>query len=756
MLLKRILKEDKKAVYIFAVEMFMLLTAVIMLIIPKEKYNIPTDNPEEYVMDLRFGRYMVDIDYDVVEDNVMIVPTQLNANSWYNGKVITQGMILSHQFNEESFELWVTGLSSEVCIKAYHFNDIPVNFNSITVKETNYTYWCLLFAVIGIILITYTICLIKNKLVTISRNDVLVILALMGIIILSSLPIFTKYLTVGFDTFFHIVRIEGVKDGLLAGQFPVKVEPTYQYGHGYAVSIFYGGLFFYIPALMRLMGFNLQFTYKIFVLLISTSMALSSYFLFKEIGKKRFFGIIGSALYTLSVYKFCTSYYRGAVAETIGMAILPIIVLGLWNVYTKPYDEKYSKRWLLPTIGFTAVIQSHILSTEIYGFITVIVCILLWKKTFKKDTFIVLLKIVIFTVLINIWFIVPWFDCMNELQMPCNQWGNVTANIQSGGIKFSEMFRFQTAEYNYEIWYMQIYLIQYGISIGLAALVSIVAIVYQIVKKKFSAMHIFWVGLSVVVTFLTTNLFPWDAIITFFKGKESTLFIANMISNLQYPYRIAPAAIIFIIGSMIIGLNIIKDNEKVKRIVTSVIVVIGAVQFTILASSSIATEYNSKEELSFIDELSGNYTPIVGNGEYMPLNVFKMWGVEDTFKILNYYKENVEVSNFHKKYTNASFNVKNNTDGMGLIEVALLYYPGYTAIDTITGNKVPLMQCNSNRIGILVGPGVEMNIEMEYTGKTVWKIAEIISLLSIIGIILYYKGKLNFVKKFIFLRNIKN
>ena len=53
-------------------------------------------------------------------------------------------------------------------------------------------------------------------------------------------------------------------------------------------------------------------------------------------------------------------------------------------IYTKTKDEKYKYRWIIPAIGYTAIIQSHLISTEIVGGFTIIICLLLFKKTFKN------------------------------------------------------------------------------------------------------------------------------------------------------------------------------------------------------------------------------------------------------------------------------------------------------------------------------------------------------------------------------------
>ena len=46
------------------------------------------------------------------------------------------------------------------------------------------------------------------------------------IIVFVSLPLFSGFLFYGHDLTFHLLRIEGIKDGLLSRQFPVRMQPN--------------------------------------------------------------------------------------------------------------------------------------------------------------------------------------------------------------------------------------------------------------------------------------------------------------------------------------------------------------------------------------------------------------------------------------------------------------------------------------------------------------------------------------------------
>lgn len=68
----------------------------------------------------------------------------------------------------------------------------------------------------------------------------------------------------GHDLTFHLSRILAIKDGLVTGEFPVKIYPGYIDGYGYANGLLYPDLFLYIPAVMTLLGLKLLTSYKVF------------------------------------------------------------------------------------------------------------------------------------------------------------------------------------------------------------------------------------------------------------------------------------------------------------------------------------------------------------------------------------------------------------------------------------------------------------------------------------------------------------
>lgn len=100
--------------------------------------------------------------------------------------------------------------------------------------------------------------------------------------------------------------------------------------------------------------------------------------------------------------------------------------------------KEYRHSWLLPVLGFSGIIQSHVLSCEIAGVFTILLCLLCIRKVFRKRTFLELVKVVVGTVLANIWFLLPMLDMMLADQYRYSN--NSGVYIQDRGILGAQIF----------------------------------------------------------------------------------------------------------------------------------------------------------------------------------------------------------------------------------------------------------------------------------------------------------------------------
>ena len=206
-------------------------------------------------------------------------------------------------------------------------------------------------------------------------------LALAGITLLACLPLFSNYLYFGHDLEFHMQRIAAMAAELSYGQFPVRLTTTTLNGYGYASPLCYCELFLLLPALLYNLWLPLRTCYQVYLFAVTLATCLIAYYSFAKITASRRLGLLGALLYTLSAYRLTCVYTRAAVGEFTAMAFFPLVLLGLYGIYTK--DKPRFGDWLPMALGMAAMVQSHLLSCELTALLLILFCLLRLRETFR-------------------------------------------------------------------------------------------------------------------------------------------------------------------------------------------------------------------------------------------------------------------------------------------------------------------------------------------------------------------------------------
>ncbi len=212
------------------------------------------------------------------------------------------------------------------------------------------------------------------------------------------------YLGAGGDLQFHLCRIEAIRQALSTGQFPVRISGYWCGGYGYASSVLYGELFLYAPAVLRIIGFSPQDAYKFYLLAVNVFTCFSAYYCLKKMLGERLSAFVGTAVYMLAPYRLSTLHLRAAVGEYTAMAFMPFIIYGLYLIY----GRRRGWQWL--ALGFSGLIQCHVISTFMAGIFTALVCLVRIRQTLSKEVLLQFVRAVVCTVLINAWFLLPFLE----------------------------------------------------------------------------------------------------------------------------------------------------------------------------------------------------------------------------------------------------------------------------------------------------------------------------------------------------------
>ena len=587
----------------------------------------------------------------------------------------------------------------------------------------SYRVVCVIGLLIAVLFINFLIIKIK-------KQNVPSILCLGAIILIASLPLFAPSLYYGDDMFFHLGRIQGLSDALQAGQLPVHMQSSMLHGYGYPTSVFYGDILLYFPALLYLCAVPLQTVYKIYVIFINIGTALICYHVFRNIFEKRFYGIFGTFIYMLAPYRLTNIYTRAAVGEYSAMMFLPLVVYGFYRIFHCK-KEKISLHDYLPlVIGLSGLIQTHMLSCEMSAVFIILFCILRIRDVFKPTVFLALLKSCALTLLVNVWFLVPFFDFMQD------DYSIVASNydtIQSYGISFHDVTAFFNGNYFTDTQFDTIR--NSGLSF-LFGCITVAFIVFSVIIARRHKEHsVFSNSFFCIMTFfsvlalcMTTAYFPWDIMI-----RHSGMF-SGILRALQFPWRYLSLANLFLAFALPACLKQFS-SRGIFLAITGVLCT--GVFFFSMHTNAIPMQIYGQNDLDIMGTL------LVANAEYLPAGTdLSLLAARETVS-----DENVKVTDLHYESGTTCFNAANTSQAQATIQIPVIYYRHYRAFDAVSKHSFPIGCSDSNMITVTLPADYSGAVQLAFHAPWFYRVAECVSVLSLIAIFisLYHSGDFSLV-----------
>lgn len=556
-----------------------------------------------------------------------------------------------------------------------------------------------------------------------------------GIAALASVPLLVDYMIIGADTVFHWQRIEALALSIAQGVLPARVEGFWLSGHGYANSIFYCDTFLALPALMRVIGFDMVASYNTYVFAVNLATALIAYLCFKGCFQDGRVGAVGSLLYTLAPYRIYNGYTRGAVGEFTAMTFLPLLVYGFYKIFTDDVEQKqYKRNWLILTLGFSGLIQSHVLSCEIVGGMTVLLCLILVKKVFRRQTLLELVKGALGTFLLSFWYLIPFLDMMLSEEYYFSR--NLGGTIQRRGVLLAHFFDTMQASGSSSNFHENGLLNTEPIGIGMAVLLGTAAfwlsrdICRDKREKKQDLAAVVAFALGVVALVASTCYFPWDAI------QSWNGIAAMLVSMLQFPTRLTIAPSVCMTFASCAGAAVmLRCEDRFWKHAFFVVVCGAAVVFSLYQTNDILMK-KSKPVWLYTAENMGHSGVV--QAEYLPL------GAEQNF----YYHDavpsaGVEVLSFEKSGLDMTARVRADSgEGERFVDFPVLLYKGYRAQDMETGACFSVQPGENYDVRVALPEGYDGTLRVWYAGMWYWRAAELVSLLSAVGVGFFFmRGK---------------
>lgn len=689
--------------------------------------------------DIKRGVYDVTINYQAESDGSYIIISGDNED--YNS-ILKDDFTLNPRLKSQTFTVWFNKNIRNAAFSVIYAGEGTFTVESLSVEENVggriYSILKVLFYLTCLNLILWIRSMAVHE--RLNKGKVLEVMTLCGIVLMASYPLFTSFLTEGDDIVYHLLRIEGIKEGLLSGQFPVRIHPVQYGGYGYASSIFYGEALLYIPAVLRLCGFPLQTAYKVFVFCVNAVTAVITYRVMLGIIKDKKIAMICCMAYVLAPYRLTNIYVRSAVGEYCAMMFWPLIASGLYQLFTTDIHAKEYKRiWILLVTGYTGLIQTHILSCEIAAAVSIIICLILIKRVFRKETLLEMVKFFVATVLINAFYLVPFLDYMIQGGVLIADLGSVqTHRIQGNGIYPAQLFNLfvngSGMAYGHAVEEHKVLGMyeEMGTTVGIPLLLGILLFIYlflgfykKIKNNRFYKMSVLMSCGGMLALVMSTNLFPWDILCRNF---------GSLAYNLQFPWRMLSVGTMIL--TLLLGCVLAIGRDCLEplwyRTVISVLVLINVITAGYMLYDRLNTSKGIYvyDAACFADKGSGSLD------EYAPseTNLKELTVFEPVFS------ENLILSGYHKEYTNISLTVTETDNQPGSVVVPLLAYDGYEAKDD-KGNKLSLSKNDNGVLMINIPAGFAGNVTIKYAGFWYWRVAEIISAVTFV-IFLYSAVKL--------------
>ncbi len=637
------------------------------------------------------------------------------------------------------FEVYLSEKNDTVYILAELFDTQTDAIDSIELYKVNLGMRMFAFLVLTIFVVLDLLLLFRKGILSgkISKEKQLVVWGLTFSVLLAYYPYLTDYFSHVADIGFHWLRIEGLKETLLQGnQFPVRVQSNWLYDHGYAVSSFYGDLFLLFPAMLRILGFSLMSAYKMFVFAVMVATAVISYYSFKRCTKSIYAALFGSILYMLAPYRVHNFYHRGAVGEYLAMAFLPLVICGMYGLYTEDVKSHGYKKAKIPLIiGLSCILQSHLLTCEMTVVFMLGICLIFIKRSLRKETFIQLLQAAMICLLINCWF---WWPLLEMITADTYYLSDIISNnIQDIGTSLAALFQLypnmgggQTGMYN-----------AHPVQMGIASLLMIVGVLTVIIRRKFfvkteefknsyDKVMFFFISMVLITWYMSTRYFPWDLLSTI-PG------VSMLVTALQFPFRLlSPASVFCAIAGAFFVLWCLEeckiclvDKSLCKHVGKGIITLL-----LIFATGSAIYHVNdiaNSDAPVWLHTAENMGTMSVVNGEYLLEN-----------SVLGEYCFHEPISedglywhDYNKQGTSIQIAVENSNSQTAYLELPLIGYKGYGLECSTEGPYITEQRGAHGDLRVAIPAGYKGELVISYQGFMSYRIAESISQITIIGII---------------------
>ena len=563
----------------------------------------------------------------------------------------------------------------------------------------------------------------KEKLKNFIKNKrVISYLIIISVSMYVCVPLCSKYIDISTDDGIqHIYRLIGTFSSLKEGNlFPV-IMSEFCNGFGYSWNIFYSPLTAYLPLIFKIFTNSFILCLKLFIFVTIFLSGIYMYKLVFRITKSHKASVISSIIYISTPYHLTDIYNRVAVAELATFIFLPIIFIGMYDLF----KENKSYYLMIGTIG---VILTH----NVLTMYTAIFCFIYMIINYKKIN-----KNIIKTVMLNALIILL---CTSFYWIPLlEHYWNTTYEVFIPGRMFKTNTLLETKMSVLDL----LFGVKWGIKIYLG-LPTILGIIFTFIYRKRIDDKIkpyvsIFLSFGIISLIIMLKIFPFEYLPSFFKMIQ---FVWRMLIFVSFFFSIVSG----------ITINIFIQKTNKRKAIFTIIFIIYAVVIVCSTKQMTKTLFDEEKHLEPVPVNSKTLKVHAGCAtfEYLPQKAYSnLEYIKIRSKNAIIISGEANIINENKNGTKMIFEVNNIKDNVK-IEIPYIYYLGYNVTITDKEGNTSKLQIKESDNGfcMIEVAGIENGtVNITYEGTTLMKISYMSTLGGIIVLVwVVYQNRRNMVK----------
>lgn len=475
---------------------------------------------------------------------------------------------------------------------------------------------------------------------------------------------------------------------------------------GQMINTFYPWIFVYPMYWLIILCQNVVTGYYVYFIILTVISLEVSYRCIFKISKSFSTSLFFSMLFNFAIYRMLDIYYRIDIGEAITFTFLPVLLLGLYQLF---YEEKHNYMYI--TIGMTGILYSRLSSFFVALVLVIILFIInLFRKNVNKVVLINFAKASGLTILLGLGYLVPLIQ--NLIKQPINF--NNHFILKDGTVSLSSLI-FNSINNIFGDADMTP-------GIGIILVVALGLIIFNI--NKYHKWEKDLILTMFITLFMVTTLFPW-------------FVLQDMLSLINFPWRLlcVVSLLIAYLGARALTFMGEKINYKTIFVVLSVILIglqISTLttffkQDTLYKGASSPTYQTNKQYLELYDERFDSL-------DFIPTKLLDDPLAHKEVIVNGKIKDNIS-PNISNNGTELTYNIHSNKKGSVLLPI--YQYEGLKVI--YNGKNIELTDKNLSNKGYLKLPVNKGNnkyiISYQYT--LIAKVSCVISVVTLVTIIVY-------------------